>query len=287
MSIFRHILFPVDFSERCRAVAPAAIDLARRCGARLTLLHAVDLPPGAYADWYAFSAMVDVAAIKEHEGKLLNEFLPGQPDLVRVLADGAPVPAITRYAAEHGVDLIMLPTHGHTRFRSLLLGSVTSGVLHDAACPVWTAAHAEGLPRVQKYARVLCAVDLGESTGRVAAWAARFAEDMQAELHLAHALPAIADPAHSLDVAKFRDNLRAEAFTRYHELVSGAGAPQPCEMLLTLAGESVGETLARHAQGVQADVLIAGRGAIQGTFGRLRTHVNDIIRRAPCPVISV
>ena len=47
---------------------------------------------------------------------------------------------IADFAHGHGVDLIMMPTHGLGLFRSLLVGSATAKVLHDAQCPVWTAA---------------------------------------------------------------------------------------------------------------------------------------------------
>jgi len=34
-------------------------------------------------------------------------------------------------------------------------------------------------------------------------------------------------------------------------------------------------------------LIVIGRGVLQGTLGRLRTHAYGIIRNAPCPVISV
>jgi nucleotide-binding universal stress UspA family protein len=37
----------------------------------------------------------------------------------------------------------MMATHGTGLFRSLLIGSVTAKVLHDARCPVWIATRAE------------------------------------------------------------------------------------------------------------------------------------------------
>jgi nucleotide-binding universal stress UspA family protein len=36
-----------------------------------------------------------------------------------------------------------------------------------------------------------------------------------------------------------------------------------------------------------SDLVVIGRGVLQGTMGRLRTHAYGIIRNAPCPVISV
>jgi hypothetical protein len=62
------------------------------------------------------------------------------------MPEGDPAREITDYAQEQGADLIMMPTHGYRTFRSLLLGSVTAKVLHDAACPVWTGVHVEDSP---------------------------------------------------------------------------------------------------------------------------------------------
>ena len=71
---------------------------------------------------------------------------------------------ITLSGAPHSeqADLILMPTHGHGPFRRLLLGSVTSKVLHDAECPVWTGVHENkdrpAEPMTLKH--VVCAVDL-------------------------------------------------------------------------------------------------------------------------------
>src|SRR5207245_2957797 len=65
------------------------------------------------------------------------------PDLAAgaIVSLGDPAAEITHYAEKNQVDLIMMPTHGYGRFRNMLLGSVTAKVLHDAHCPIWTAAH--------------------------------------------------------------------------------------------------------------------------------------------------
>jgi hypothetical protein len=52
---------------------------------------------------------------------------------------------ISSLARDWGIGLIMMATRGRGLFRAALLGSVTAKVLHDADCPVWTAAHVEAL----------------------------------------------------------------------------------------------------------------------------------------------
>ena len=75
----------------------------------------------------------DFPLMKPHVQELLKEYsvVPGTEIIVQ---EGDPAVNIADYASENGIDLIMMPTHGYGKFRSLLLGSVVSKVLHDADC---------------------------------------------------------------------------------------------------------------------------------------------------------
>ena len=87
-----------------------------------------------------------------------------------VVCQGDPAAVITEFAETHDVGLVMMPTHGYGRFRSLLLGSVTAKVLHDAKCPVLTDAHTEDplLWSGRPIESIVCAVDLApESVGLI------------------------------------------------------------------------------------------------------------------------
>jgi len=46
------------------------------------------------------------------------------------------VPAIVDYAEKNNVDLIVVGTRGRSGLKKLLLGSVASGVVTYASCPV-------------------------------------------------------------------------------------------------------------------------------------------------------
>jgi nucleotide-binding universal stress UspA family protein len=41
------------------------------------------------------------------------------------------------------------------------------------------------------------------------------------------------------------------------------------------------------AERVGAGLIVIGRGVHTGVLGRLRAHAYEIIRNAPCPVLSV
>src|SRR5262249_40350522 len=110
-------------------------------------------------------------------------------------------------------DLIMLPTHGYGPFRRFLLGSVTAKVLHDAECPVWTAAHMEDAPIMGHLAcrKIICAVDRSADAGNLMKWAARLACDTGATLRFLHVVPGIEAWPEGLMDREFEETLRVES----------------------------------------------------------------------------
>ncbi|MEZ5400990.1 MAG: universal stress protein [Bryobacteraceae bacterium] len=271
---FGRILFPVDFTPHCRAVAPVVAAWAERFDATVTLLHATDLPPGAYADWYAFMNLMDVERYRQHARSQLHHFLAetfGTVPVERGLAEGAAGPAIVDYARTHHIDLIMMPTRGLNRFRTLLLGGVTAHVLHDAECPVWTEAHLESEEKLPLACRtVICAIDLGPASERTLQVAAAVAGRFQSEIRVVHAC-SDSEPE------------RAKALAAYEKLAAAAGVGGRLEMLEGGPAQAVASAAAAHG----ADLVVIGRGRVHETLGRLRDHAHAIIRTSPCPVLSV
>lgn len=286
--MIQHILFPVDFSERICRVAPFVEKLAKRFGARLTLMSVA--PPLWYASMGDVGTPVyvdldelrndlqtrlDAALVKEFEGLPVD----------RVVELGDPAIEITRFAEEQGVDLIMMPTHGYGPFRSFLLGSVTAKVLHDAHVPVWTGVHMEEPPAL-KHAEpktILCAVDGEPKSLALLKWAAAFAKRASANLRAVNVVPAIEGwPERQLD-----RELEAEVVRETRERIAGLEAETGIDAPLCVAVGNIAGAIHDEALRHAADLVIIGRGQAREAFGRLRTHSYGIIREAPCPVISV
>ena len=166
MTRFQHILFPVDSSERCGAVLPFVTALTRRFHSRLTLLNVIQIPTAWYGGFDAgFPVMIDLPELEEAARNELHA-LSADNMVDKVVVVGDPAFEIVQFAAKNDVDLIAMPTHGYGKFRSLLLGSVTAKVLHDAKCPVWTAPHIED-PELGKHLipkSIMAAIDLASIT---------------------------------------------------------------------------------------------------------------------------
>jgi nucleotide-binding universal stress UspA family protein len=289
MLAIKNILFPIDFSERCCGAAPFVHAMAQRFGARITLMSVVSpFWQSASSGDLSGSLVVDTDELKRDlemrlDGAFRREFADLTVD--RVAEIGDPAETITRYAHTQGVDVIMMPTHGYGPFRSLLLGSVTSKVLHDAECPVWTATHIEEAPARNHVAgrNILCAVDATPKSSALMEWAAEYAKATGAMLRLVHVVSGIQGwPERQLD-REFEETLRVQARETIEKLQKSIGVKTPlCVAVGEVAG-AVREEAERH----NSDLIIIGRGLLHETLGRLRTHSHGIIRQAPCPVLSV
>lgn len=288
MPNFRQILFPVDFSEQSRALAPHVACMASRYRARVTMLHVIEIPASVDPGWPEYSGLIDFPAIIETQKQRLHSFLRSEFETVsttRATLEGDPGRMIAEYADKEKFDLIMMPTHGYGPFRRFLLGSVTAKVLHDAHCPLWTSAHlSEPSGPPTGYHNVLCGVDLTPKSLPLVQWAAQFCRERGAALKLVHAIPT-AKPTFGLDLEgdRFRSSLIEMSHIELAKLQAEAGT----KLETLVAGGDVASVIREAADEKHADLIIIGRGVMQETFGRLRTNVYAVVREAPCPVISV
>jgi nucleotide-binding universal stress UspA family protein len=147
---WKTILVPHDFSTSANHAAALARDEAKAHGARVVLLHVIELPsqlqPDAvmvpeatgapinlrdYAVASAEAHLTDLAARLAKDGVAVSTF-------VRV---GRPVEEITQLADDEHADLVVMGTHGRTGLQRMLIGSVTERVVRTAKMPVLTVRH--------------------------------------------------------------------------------------------------------------------------------------------------
>jgi nucleotide-binding universal stress UspA family protein len=288
MTTIQNILFPVDFSTSCVAMASYVKRAAALFGAEVTLIHVFDL----YSH-DAFQLYVrPLSEVAEEQKNLardkLNSFLKSEFPLAecpRILSSGDAAKLIVQVAKTGGFDLIVMPTHAGL-FRRMLLGSTTAKVLNDADCPVLTAQHAETIsPRQLEHREWVCAIGLDSDSQRVFRNASQAAESVHANLTLVHVIPASGphlpvefDLQEPLQSAK-----REAANRRINELQRAAGSHAP----VSIAVGPIREMLTEAARRLRADVLVIGRSPASGVLGRLRDLSYAIARDAPCPVLSV
>jgi len=145
---YKNILFCTDFSEDANIAFLHALDMAKKYGASLHILHVphspytymrhvVDehLPQGAEEGEAFYDEEVEkraLAALKEHYGKRLQ-------DVQKVhfaVKTGSPDVEIIRYARKNNVDLIVMGALGKSEQHRIEHGSTVASVSKYAHCHV-------------------------------------------------------------------------------------------------------------------------------------------------------
>ena len=288
MTTIQNILFPVDFSPSCIAMAPFVKRAASILGARVTLVHVFD-PYRHDAVQLSVRPLSEVFGEQQNLAKAkLDSFLKVEFPLAecpRLLLSGDAASEITQVARKNGFDLIIMPTHAGL-FRRALLGSTTAKVLNHADCPVLTTQHAETIsPRQLEHREWVCAIGLDSDSQRVLRYASQAAESVHANLTLVHVIATSPPELRvGLDLEERLLLAKKEAASRrIEELQAAAGSRAKVQ----IASGSIKHELTEQARRLRADVLMIGRSPQSGTLGRLRDLSYVIARDAPCPVLSV
>lgn len=139
MQQYKHILFATDCSPLAPVVGAHALDMARRYGAKLSLVHVVEEVniSAGYELMPLLPELPDEAITREAQTALarLGEQL-GVPEADRVVVTAISTKeGVIETAKERGVDLIIVGSHGRHGL-ALLLGSTANAVLHGAPCDV-------------------------------------------------------------------------------------------------------------------------------------------------------
>lgn len=146
--MFARVLVAVDGSQSSMKAASYAVGLAAKHGSQLTALNVVVSQLG-YAYSSGIFGLVTPSTINELLEKAKQEAQKWFDEIKKeatahnvnlktevVVSPTSVVPAIVDYAEKNNIDLIIVGTRGRSGFTKLLLGSVASGVVTYASCPV-------------------------------------------------------------------------------------------------------------------------------------------------------
>lgn len=149
--LFSKILVAIDGSKPSIDAADSAISLAKSYDAKLMALYVI--VPGAsfaaYGSTLDYEIVPTIDEISSRFGKRIKHQVQESVDKIQSKAKEKNIEIVTRlaassnviggiiaYAENESIDLIVVGTRGTTGFKRLLLGSVASGIIAYAHCPV-------------------------------------------------------------------------------------------------------------------------------------------------------
>jgi nucleotide-binding universal stress UspA family protein len=284
--IFHSILFPVDFSDSCKATAVYVRDFAQLTGGTVTLLHVVPWRPAWYgaADVHAGTdghetlrslRKVQMSALE----RFGEEYFNGVPSQIRI-ESGSVDGQIVDYAQRSGIDLIMMPTRGTGRWGRHRTGSVTAAVLRDASCAVWTSPHCDRLKPFTGFSSIVCAIApttiLAEYVNETAALGAFFGSRVTFASAIEPARASGEEP---------RILTVEEEYTKagLEHLITES----TCGCPVYVEPGPVGYVVRHIAQIQDADLVVINRRHTPEAFNDFESHADEIILESPCPVLSL
>ena len=297
MQRFQNILVGVDLANDDQLVGAtltgetdAAIEnalwLAQHSGARLTFLHALEIPE------YARFVAEEVGDLKAGLVGDCEERLQGLVDRAAaqgvaatyVLAFGKSWVELIRQVLRQQHDLVISGTRQRGATTSVLLGSTGMKLMRKCPCPVWITKPHESEP----LGSVLVANDLSPISDFALELGASMAHLHEAQLHVLHVLE-LGLGRREWDSYKIRQRSRAEATEKLEaqlERVDAASLKKPPHIDIVV--DAADTAITRRIDQYEIDLLVMGtvaRGGISGvlvgnTAERLLPHI-------PCSVLAV
>lgn len=133
------ILVPIDFSKYSDYALEYAKALVKPLKGSLHLLHVIETPLAYNEFGYSFEQAEITSASERAETSMknvLNILTRERLSVKTEIMTGTPYYAISSYADEHKMDLLIMSTHGRHGFERLFWGSTTERVVRTIHCPV-------------------------------------------------------------------------------------------------------------------------------------------------------
>jgi universal stress protein A len=140
MSKYKKVLVALDFHGDNADVIQRGSEMAQANEAELFLIHVNEPLAIAYAadgmSWSDQVVSLEASIRKEAQARMAEvanqlKVAPG----TCIVKEGRPSAEIHKAVEEHGIDLIVMGTHGQSGLQ-LLLGSTANSVLHGVECDV-------------------------------------------------------------------------------------------------------------------------------------------------------
>lgn len=135
----KNILIPTDFSDFAAYALDAGLKLARRFGAKIHLLHVMDLPTqwSVFTDDQKKEHPIVLARIKEAEALLAElKTIDSKLDIETIYLGGKLKEVVNDYVDQHGVELVVMGSHGVSGKSEYFIGSNTQKIVRTIHCPV-------------------------------------------------------------------------------------------------------------------------------------------------------
>ena len=248
------ILLATDGSEDAAQATTAAVDIAKRSGSELHLIHV----------WHDVHTHRSHAYVKRELQRQGREILDQEVQRIEEmggtvtrshLRKGRTFEEVIKLGDELDAGLLLVGSHGYRGLRRMLMGSQSEDIVHHADRPVLVV---RGGENAWPPARIVAGDDFSEDAGKAAELAANLGKLFGVPMLLLHAAPNLSEVPGEAVVGKLEDRTGALEEILDEQPRTRVVAGDPPEVLIEAAQEEEGPSL----------VVVGSRGL--GLVGRLR-----------------
>jgi nucleotide-binding universal stress UspA family protein len=248
------ILLAADGSENTVQATKAAVDISRRRGSEIHLIHVWHDVHTPHAHAFVKSELRRQGReILDEEVKRIGEM--GGSVTRSHLREGRTFEAVIKLSDDLDADLLLVGSHGYRGVRRMLMGSHSEDIVHHAHRPVLVVRRGED---VWPPARIVVGDDFSEDARKAAELAANLGKLFGARMLLLHAVPRLPQASSEAVEAKLEDRAGELEYILQQRPQTRIVAGDSAEVLIEGAQEGEGPTL----------VAVGSRGL--GPVGRLR-----------------
>jgi len=294
---FKSILCATDFSDFSNHTVNYGVALAQEFGARLVVCHVIDLSSVAIYGEFQLDPVGQQNRIIEDAEEQLEALTGNQPvEWEPLITVGKPADEILRAVGEKDIDLVISATRGRSGLKRLILGSVTERLMLTLPCPLLVLRSPEhefvSAPDQRfRLKKILVGCDFSPDSGQALSHALSLAQEFEAELHLANVIETPAQPnllkAETSATQAIQEDYRNILSQKLKEMVPEDARNWCTPQTSILEGQPY-EELAEYAESNDIDMIvmgIRGHGLVKTLF--LGSTTDRVVRRSPCPVLSV
>lgn len=278
---FKNILFLTDFSDASRAALVYALAFARHHHAKLFPAHVMETVPATYVEGggvYNFAPQIqelDLEKLRDLVQRNCNSFQP-------LVAEGSIEFAVQKWIDEHGIDLVVIGTHGRRGVQRFLLGSTAEAIFRTATCPVLTVGpHVSIKPYDEsRIDKIVFATDLTRESEYAVSYALSFAHECRAHVTFLHVIP---------EERHHTDHGRIVAFCEEElKKLVPEDARLWCEPEFRVEEGDPAEQITNFAERECPDLIVLGLPRDKDFSTHFQTGVTyKVVTAASCPVLTV
>jgi nucleotide-binding universal stress UspA family protein len=137
--MFTKILVPADGSDNSYRALEAALVFSEKLGSSISVVNVMEQVPITHIESEKLLNEL-LEAYKKENQEILSKCsdIAHQKGIIikTVLLQGNPAPVILDYIKKENLDLVIMGSRGMGKFKELILGSVSSKIMHHSPCAV-------------------------------------------------------------------------------------------------------------------------------------------------------